>query len=114
MREYVSRCRRAGDTRPLTVLLSEVVSNVTARELLRGTPANEIDRPALRLYENLTKRELEVLRGIADGEKQEQTALRLHLSVHTLKTYRARTREKLGAHTTAHAVAIAFRLGILE
>jgi DNA-binding NarL/FixJ family response regulator len=46
-------------------------------------------------FDTLTDRELEVFRLIGEGIKTSQIAERLHLSVHTVETYRERIRRKL-------------------
>ena len=49
--------------------------------------------------EKLADRELEVFRLIGEGIKTAEIALRLHLSVHTIETYRERIKAKLGLKT---------------
>jgi two-component system response regulator NreC len=61
----------------------------------------------------LTPRELEVLRGLAGGETNKEIAGRLHLSVKTIDTHRARLMEKLGLHSRAELVRYAFGTGLL-
>jgi DNA-binding NarL/FixJ family response regulator len=62
----------------------------------------------------LTRRELEVLQLIADGLTSGPIAARLWLSVETVKSHVCAIHTKLGATSRAHAVAIAFRQGLLE
>jgi DNA-binding CsgD family transcriptional regulator len=61
----------------------------------------------------LSPRQLEILRLAADGLTVDQTARRLAISVDTVKTFRRRTRRALGAVSTSHAIAIAYRSGLL-
>lgn len=61
----------------------------------------------------LTDRELQILRGLADGLTGAQVARRLHLSDSTVRHYCYRLRGKLGAHNTAHAVYLACQFGLL-
>lgn len=63
--------------------------------------------------DQLTQREQQVLLGLADGLTLEYIATELYLSLHTVKTYAKSLREKLGARTAAHAVALAYHEGIL-
>lgn len=57
--------------------------------------------------EALTPREREVLDLLAEGLRNAEIAERLHVSPHTVRTHVAAVMGKLGAHTRAHAVAIA-------
>ena len=61
----------------------------------------------------LTTRQLEVLRLAADGLLKKQIAHQLELSLETVKTHQKLLRVKLGAHNLTHAVAIAFRRGLI-
>lgn len=62
----------------------------------------------------LTARELEVLRLHADGARASQAAETLHLTVATIREHGGSARRKLGAATTAQAVAKALRRGLIE
>lgn len=62
----------------------------------------------------LSPRQLEVLRWAAEGLKNDQIADRLAISTHTADMHLRAVREKLGVTNTVHAVAEAFRLGILS
>jgi two-component system response regulator NreC len=52
----------------------------------------------------LSERELEVLRGIADGHINAEIAAALHVSVRTVESHRAHIQRKLGARTRAELV----------
>jgi DNA-binding NarL/FixJ family response regulator len=60
-----------------------------------------------------SRRELEVLELIAEGFSNRHIADRLCLSVETVKSHVRALLKKLGANSRAHAVAIAFREGLL-
>ena len=62
----------------------------------------------------VTPRELEVLGLVADGFSTREIAQRLWVTEETVKTHIRRLHDRLGARTRAHAVAIAFRAGILK
>lgn len=62
----------------------------------------------------LTPRQLEILRLSAEGFSGPQIAVRLHVTVATVNEHRTRIRNRLGASTAAHAVAIAYQRGILQ
>lgn len=55
--------------------------------------------------------QLAVLVGAARGERPEDTAARLQLTLGTVKNARARCLRRLGAHTVTHAVALAVTAG---
>ncbi len=59
--------------------------------------------------QRLTRRELEVLRLLAEGHRQPQIAERLVISPRTVSTHIEHILEKLGAHSRAEAVAVAYR-----
>ena len=64
--------------------------------------------------QNLSDREFEILRMIAQGYGVSRIAETLSLSVSTVGTYRARLLRKLGLRQTAELVAYAVRHGFVE
>lgn len=62
----------------------------------------------------LSRRERDVLGRIADGDTDVQAARALSISPETVKTHVAHARRKLGARTRAHAVAVAYRQGMIQ
>lgn len=62
----------------------------------------------------LTEREMQVLRGMADGKSNAEIGRELFVSEDTVKTHARRLFRKLGARDRAHAVAAAFRAGIVR
>ncbi len=62
----------------------------------------------------LTERELQVLRGMADGKSNAEIGRDLFVSEDTVKTHARRLFRKLGARDRAHAVASAFRAGLVS
>jgi DNA-binding CsgD family transcriptional regulator len=62
----------------------------------------------------LTPRQVQILRLIADGLTDQRIADRLHLSPHSVRKINYAMYAVLGARGRAHAVAIAYREGILE
>jgi len=62
----------------------------------------------------LTERELQVLRGMADGKSNAEIGRELFVSEDTVKTHARRLFRKLGARDRAHAVASAFRSGLVS
>lgn len=61
----------------------------------------------------LTERELQVLRGMADGRSNAEIGRELFVSEDTVKTHARRLFRKLGARDRAHAVAAGFRAGLV-
>ena len=70
--------------------------------------------PTLPVTGKLTKRELEVLRLLADGLRQDEIAERLFISRKTVGTHVANILRKLGVHSQIQAVALAYREELLE
>ena len=62
----------------------------------------------------LTKRELEILKLIADGVTNKKIAGQLSISVKTIETYRSRIMQKLDLHSTADLIKYAIRNGLLK
>ncbi|WP_416551415.1 response regulator transcription factor [Micromonospora sp. LOL_027] len=61
----------------------------------------------------LTERELQVLRGMAEGKSNGEIGRDLFVSEDTVKTHARRLFRKLGARDRAHAVATGFRTGLV-
>jgi DNA-binding NarL/FixJ family response regulator len=64
--------------------------------------------------EDLTTRELEVLRLIRDGYRNKQIADQLAIAETTVNFHIKNLVDKLGANDRTHAVTIALRRGILQ
>jgi len=64
-------------------------------------------------HEELSDRELEVLKMIADGKSLVKIAEALHLSPNTVTTYRSRILQKLGASSNAELTRYAIENGLL-
>jgi DNA-binding NarL/FixJ family response regulator len=63
---------------------------------------------------SLTERELQVLRGMAEGRSNAEIGRELYVSEDTVKTHARRLFRKLSARDRAHAVAAAFRAGLVH
>jgi DNA-binding NarL/FixJ family response regulator len=63
---------------------------------------------------SLTERELQVLRGMAEGRSNAEIGRELYVSEDTVKTHARRLFRKLCARDRAHAVAAAFRAGLVH
>lgn len=64
--------------------------------------------------EEITSRELDVLRGVARGGSNKLIADQLSISEHTVKGHLKNILSKLGANDRTHAVMIALRRGLLD
>ena len=71
-----------------------------------GTPAAVLN--------NLTPRELEVLKLLAEGKRPSEIALELVVSSKTVSNHMQRLFAKLGVHSQSQAVALAFQHGLVE
>src|ERR1043165_1910569 len=81
----------------------------------RHVPAEVAARLAEHLgEEDLTPRELEVLRIIRDGYRNKQIAEQLCIAQNTVNFHIKNLVDKLGANDRTHAVTIAFRRGLLQ
>lgn len=61
-----------------------------------------------------TRRELDVVRLLAEGKSSKQIAATLNLSTRTIETYRARIMIRLNVHSLAEVVRYAVRNGIVQ
>lgn len=66
------------------------------------------------MEDRLTRREIEVLKLIADGESGKQIAEKLGIAFRTARSHRSNLMEKLDAHDTATLVRYAIRTGLIE
>src|SRR2546422_9395829 len=64
--------------------------------------------------EDLTPREMDVLRHVAGGNRNWEIAEKLFISEETVKVHIKHIMDKLGAHDRTQAVAIALRRGIIQ
>jgi NarL family two-component system response regulator YdfI len=88
-----------------TLLKPDIMARLLARAGTGKTPVNDgID---------LTERELEVLRWVAQGERSKEIAVRLEISERTVKAHLASIYSKWGVDSRAAAIAIAAQKGLL-
>jgi DNA-binding CsgD family transcriptional regulator len=90
-----------------------VVPRATLSRLGRGYPGGHraLDEP---LVEPLSDRELEVIRLVAVGLRNDEIAATLFVSVNTVKTHLAHAYAKLGVRGRTEAVARCASLGLLD
>ncbi|MFC8799856.1 response regulator [Promicromonospora sp. NPDC057138] len=89
------------------LLAPEVTRQLVGRYAARIKPAGEASGDT-----SLTRRELEVLRLIADGLSNGEIAAALVISQETVKTYVSRLLAKLGLRDRVQAVVYAYRNGL--
>jgi len=95
---------------------SGLSTRITAARVAPAVPqqrADAVPEPPRRRVD-LTERELQVLRGMADGKSNAEIGRELFVSEDTVKTHARRLFRKLGARDRAHAVASAFRAGLVS
>jgi two-component system response regulator NreC len=78
---------------------------------LVGQHLHDAQKP---LGSDLSPRETEVLRLIAEGKSNKEIARALSIGVTTAQTHRNRIMEKLGLHTAAELVRYAIRRGVIS
>jgi DNA-binding NarL/FixJ family response regulator len=101
---------------PMTVSRQQLVAAISATiagfavtpPRLAVSPAN-----ATRIQEELTGREVEVLRLMARGQRNKQLAAYLKISEHTAKFHVSSVLAKLGARTRTEAVTIGMTRGLV-
>jgi two-component system, NarL family, invasion response regulator UvrY len=123
--QYAVRCLRAGaaayinkDSAPeeLAIAIKKILSggryvSATLAEKLVANLDGPIDQP---LHESLSDREHEVMRMIAAGVSLTDIGDRLHVSVKTISSYRARIMEKMQMKTNADLTRYAMTHGLIE
>jgi DNA-binding NarL/FixJ family response regulator len=86
--------------------------SVTRRLIERFADANDMPPPPT--LDELTPRELEVLRMLARGLSNAEIAAELVVSEHTVKTHVARVLAKLDLRDRVHAVVLAYECGLVR
>jgi DNA-binding NarL/FixJ family response regulator len=84
-------------------------------ELLRLAGQNREEELGARTsIEQITPREQEVLRSLAEGLSNKEIAAKLHMSVDTERTHMMNILNKLGVHSRIQALLFAARHGLVE
>ncbi len=82
-----------------------------AKDLLAGS--SRMAEPIQETVEELTPREIEVLRMMAEGLANKEIAARLGISDHTVKFHISSILAKIGASTRTEAVTLGIRMGLI-
>jgi NarL family two-component system response regulator YdfI len=88
-----------------TLLKPEIIARVLSKAGETGAQAASAT--------DLTERELEVLRAVAQGERSKEIAVRLGISERTVKAHLASIYNRLGVDSRAAAIAVAAQKGLL-
>ncbi len=123
--QYAVRCLRAGaaayinkDSAPeeLAIATKKIMSggrylSASLQEKLIANLDEPVDKP---LHDSLSDREHEVMRMIADGVPLTEVADRLHVSVKTISSYRARIMEKMQMKSNAELTRYAMANSLID
>ena len=123
--QYAVRCLRAGAAAYITKESASEELVVATKKILSGgryvstslaeTLIASLDESAARpLHELLSDREYEVMRMIAAGAPLTEIGERLHVSVKTVSTYRARIMEKMQLKTNADLTRYALTQALID
>jgi DNA-binding NarL/FixJ family response regulator len=82
-------------------------------DVAREIAAERLAHPQSQLDE-LSPREMEILRLIASGWSAEEISASLHLSLKTVRNYHYQIKSKVGARTDAHLVWLAIGAGLIS
>jgi LuxR family maltose regulon positive regulatory protein len=94
--------------------LAANVSNPVGQQLLEHiAPSTTRPVPECPAAEQLSSRELAVLRLIAQGCSNQEISEQLFISLHTVKTHASHINSKLGVERRTQAVARAKELGLM-
>ncbi len=105
--------RRVHDAEILTLLAGGVRGVVVGQT--DGMPEQATSpQDEVRARPDLSEREIEVLRRVADGRSNREIGTELGLSALTVKSHLARISRKLGTGDRAQLVAISIRADILD
>lgn len=109
-RDAATRAREAVDTGPVR---ASAVRQLQSVETRMGRGALRAARRVGRLHEDLTDRELSLLRELAGPGTQREISDALFLSINTVKGYTRSLYRKLGASSRQEAVALGRSLGLI-
>lgn len=92
-----------------------LISSEELVEMIRlASQDRDQERKVKENIERLTKREVQVLKALAEGKSNKAIAEYLHMSVDTERTHMVNILNKLGAHSRLQALVFAARYGIVE
>ena len=83
-------------------------------EQSKVAPAAEESAAETHLLDGLTRREVEVLRLVAEGKSSKEIAVELGMAFRTAVCHRYRIFQKLNVHEIASVVRLAVRAGLIQ
>jgi DNA-binding NarL/FixJ family response regulator len=92
-------------------LLAPAVTKRLVEKFVSRPPADQVERER---FDELTERELEVLRAVTRGMSNAEIGEELFLSEATVKTHVTRVLSKLGVRDRVQAVVLAYESGLVE
>lgn len=98
------------------VMQPEIMARVLAHTTQPTLPSSPTTHPSASIppsYMELTKREQEVLAGVARGERSKEIARRLGITERTVRAYLTNIYTKLNVDSRSSAVAVALEHGLL-
>lgn len=105
---------RMVDLSPMEMTLFDTLAKVTFWQLLKLRQPDMNEKLSAQVDVKLTHREMEALHYLSDGMTSPEIAAVLDISNHTVDWYMNGIQEKLQAKNRHHAIAIAFRLGLIS
>ena len=95
--------------------IQSVATSRMARILVGGTERKRNVKVSNQISpSSITERQIEVLLSFAEGNSARETAKELFVTVETIKSHRRHIITALQARNMAHAIAIAFRSGMIR
>lgn len=110
---YLTVGGRPVDLSPLSMALMDTVAKRSFWALLRLTYPELADRLTKPVEVQMTRREMEALTYLAEGMTSNEIGHVLKISSNTVDWYMNGIQDKLKAKNRHHAVALAFRLGLI-
>ena len=102
------------DLSPLQTALLDALAKRAFWAVLRVCQPEIAEEMTAPVSVQLTRREMEALGRLADGLTSNEIGQALNISSNTVDWYMNGIQDKLGAKNRHHAVAIAFRLGLIN
>lgn len=108
---FVVKNSPAGDLIDVVTALGRGESCVSADQIRALAPRLHLDAAQA---SSLTSRDCDILQCLAEGLSNPEIAERLFLAMNTVRNYVQGVLRKLGAHSKLEAVAIGYRLGVID
>ncbi|WP_228458615.1 response regulator transcription factor [Chryseobacterium aureum] len=96
------------------LLLNEIYICDHAKEKMMSFISSEQEKPNLHIREPLTRREMEILKLICDGNSSKDISEKLFISINTVETHRKRILLKLNAKNSVGIVKYAIENHIID